>query len=257
MARTRTLAELRTDVCDRADIVDGGTTGRHTSARLNRYINQSIQRYRSFVIEAGGTDYFMKRTGLLTLSTSQTRDAAGWAPYMYAPLPADFLDLIGVDIIINGQVTTLQQFERAERNMFRASPNWAVGVGTGQPVFFRVGGLNAAGLQVLQLIPFTDSAYQYEILYVPVLADLAQDADTFDGIAGWEEFVTNDAALAALINDGGTNVALQGAIMQDRDDTQKKMTFRIATMGGPARRVNTEDARRLSWAIARGEWWGR
>jgi len=115
VARTRSLLQLRSDVCIRADIVDGGATGRHPSAELNRFINQAIQKYITLVSGSGGQNYYSKRTGVLNMGTSTTVDAAGWAPYQYIPLPSDFFELIGIDLIYGSNVQTLVQFSNAER----------------------------------------------------------------------------------------------------------------------------------------------
>jgi hypothetical protein len=252
MARTRTLAELRTDVCDRADVVDGGTTGRHTTSRLNRYINQAIQRYLSMVTSAGSQDWYCKRTGVLTMSTSDTVDASGWAPCSYIALPGDFAQLVRIDIIVSGTVMSLSQFERAERNMFRTSPFWLNGRQKGQPVYYRIGGKNAAGTQVAQVIPSADSAYQYEVWYIPVFVDLSLDADTFDGIAGYEEYIVNSAAISALLNDGNTNTPLYASMLRTRDEDEATMKFKHATMGGAGRRLDTEAMRTDLARYARG-----
>lgn len=252
MARTRTLAQLRGDVCDRADVVDGGTTGRYTSVRLNRYVNEAIQKYQAAVIETGGQDWFMKRTGVLTMSTSTTRDAVGWSPNMYVALPSDFLEIIGIDLIINGRSFPLQQFERAERTMFQPDP-WLVGNNVGQPVYFRIGGTNNSGSKLAQIIPFAGSAYSYEILYVPVLADLSSDSDTFDGVAGFEEFVIDSAAAMVLLKDANVGTPLYQSIVQNRDDARREMKFRFSTMAGPGRRMNTERIRAQSAWLGRGD----
>mgnify|MGYP001581068345 FL=1 len=47
MSRTVTLLQLRTDIAAQADITVGGaSTGRYPTGVMNRFINQSIQRFR-------------------------------------------------------------------------------------------------------------------------------------------------------------------------------------------------------------------
>jgi hypothetical protein len=104
MARTKTLAELRSLVANQADIV--GATARYTPTLLNGLINQSIQRFRERIsLETEGARYLTATSG--TLSVGAT-----------SPYPFQLLDLSGispglvrtvwVDLIINGQVVTLQ-----------------------------------------------------------------------------------------------------------------------------------------------------
>jgi hypothetical protein len=42
-----------------------------------------------------------------------------------------------------------------------------------------------------------------QLNYVPVATVLVGDADTFDGVSGWEEYVVLDAAIKSLIKDDG------------------------------------------------------
>jgi hypothetical protein len=173
---------------------------------------------------------------------------------MYIPLPTDFLELIGIDLTIGQTVFSLQPFEQAERNQFRDSPSWLLGQNTGQPVYYRVGGTNQAASQVCQLIPYANSAYTYEILYLPVITDLSGDSDTFDGRAGFEEYVVNQAAISVLLNDGNTQTPLYGSILQDRQEMEQEMKFKFATIAGAGRRLDTEAERLRIARYARGDW---
>jgi hypothetical protein len=234
---------MRADICDRIEISDGGSGGRWPSSRLNRYINQAIQRYINVVTAAGGSNFYSKRTGLLTISTSTTKDANGWAPNEYVPLPSDFMSLIGVDFYYNNTPRALVQFEMAERHRYEVNPLWFSGDYRGPPAMYRIMGKDAAGNQVCKVIPATDSAYQYEIIYVPEMPDLVADSDTFDGRAGFEDFVMYEAAIAALIRNGNTETALYASIVKARDEMEKEMRFKFATIAGPGRRMDTQGER--------------
>lgn len=250
MSRTRTLAQLRSDVCIRADIVDGGSTGRHPSAELNRFINQAIQRYITLVSSVGGQNWYSKRTGLLSMGTSQTKDAAGWAPNMYVPLPSDFFELIGIDFTYGSSTWTLTQFSVAERNRFRSGPWWITSPSLGRPREYRIMGANAAGTQVAEVIPWSDGgAYQYEIRYIPEVADLSSDSDTFDGRAGFEEWIVNRAAMDALKKDA-SGATLYGIIAGENEQLEREMKQKFATMAEAGHRMDTESLR--SWWF--GDW---
>ena len=255
MARNRTLGELRADVCAEADIVDSGSAGRFTTARLNRFINQAIQRYITIVTGSGGQEWYSQRTGLQSMSTSEVVDASGWAPNQYVTLPTAFYQLIGIDIVIGGSTVSLMNFERMERNMFKDSPIWMQGNGKGQPMFYRIQGTNAAGAHIVQVVPAADAAYQFEVWYVPEIADLSNDSDTFDGRAGFEDFVVLEAALRCLSRDGNTSTSY-ASIQQRRDEMEAQMKFKFATMDGPGRRINTEALRNRMMRFTRGHWWG-
>ncbi len=53
----------------------------------------------------------------------------------------------------------------------------------------------------IAIMPASDQAYAYNVWYLPVLADLAADGDTFDGVAGWEDFIVWDVVCRLIIRD--------------------------------------------------------
>jgi hypothetical protein len=66
---------------------------------------------------------------------------------------------------------------------------------------------------VIELAPRVESG-TYRIRYIPMPADLALDADTVDGIAGWEEWIVLDVAIKVLHKEQILDVAdrLQGRL---------------------------------------------
>lgn len=250
MARTRTLAQLRADVCDAADIVDGGTTGRHTTANLNRRINQAIQQFQRLVTECGQPTY-LKRTDVST-ATSATQDASGWAPRDYLTLPSDFYHLVGIDITQGSTTISMQDFMTAERNQFRDVPTWLSTNGIGMPVYYQTAGKNAAGSRIVRVIPAADAVYTCTIFYLPYATDLATDSDTFDGIAGYEDWVIYQAAMDSLRRDGTSPT--YAALQAERDRLQVQMAAQFARSAGPGRRIDTKLARQRLGRWARGDW---
>ena len=84
------------------------------------------------------------------------------------PLPSDFYKLVGVDQIINpgtGQSISLKPYNFQERNSYTQ---------------------------------FVGAATPMRLHYVPVMTKLVADADTFDGINGYEEYIVIDAAIKAM-----------------------------------------------------------
>lgn len=250
MARTRTLAQLRADVCDRADIADGGAGGRHPSATLNRRINQAIQQFTRLVTD-GGVDTYIKSTPVST-SVSSTPDAANWAPRDYLALPSDFYHLAGIDITYGTSTIAMQDFMSAERNMFREQPFWLSGSGIGMPVLYRLGGSNAAGARIVKVIPSADAVYTCAIWYLPVFQDLVSDSDTFDGIAGYEEWVVNRAAMDSLVHDNTNQVYV--ALINEQRELEAQMTYQFAAQAGPGRRMDTRARRNMLTRYSRGDW---
>lgn len=250
MSRTRQLSDLRADVCLRADIVDGATGGRHPSTEINRYINQAIQRFRRLVTDCGNPYY--RALSLATTSTDSTPDANNWAPRDYLALPTDFYHLIGIDITTNGTTVNMMPYAELERNMFKFAPAWLASGGVGMPVFFSLGGQNAAGARIVKIIPSASNAYPVQMWYLPIATDLVNDTDLFDGVAGYEDWVVNRAAMDALLRDN--NPGRYQLLAAENAALQQKMTLEFANTDGPGRRLDSKAIRqRLMW-LSRGDW---
>ena len=236
-------------MADRADIVDGGTTGRHTTANINRRINQAVQAFRRMVTEAGADTYITQAP--FTCSTSSTVDAANWAPRDYIALPSDFYHLKGIDISLNGTTVPMLDFDMLERNIFRQIPSWLSNSGVGMPVMYKLGGYNAAGSAVVKIIPSADTAYQGVIWYLPIAPELVNDSDTFDGIAGLEEWVVNRACMDTMLRDQASQ-PLYAALAAENAKLEADYTFQIASSGPPAHRVDSQALRNYLAQVTRG-----
>lgn len=177
MARTRTLTNLLADIRYQADIE--GLTQRHPDANLTRLINQSIQAFRLKISSAGHPYYLTEASGTTVADTDD-----------YA-LPADFVALYGVDLVVGSQRISLEPYSLVERNDY-SDP---IVPGDGVPVMYRLQGAN------IRLLPEPDAAYAYTLLYLPCGTDLSAAGDTFDGIAGWEDWIVLDVARKVLTRD--------------------------------------------------------
>lgn len=158
---TYTLANLRTLAKQESDNVNQSFI---SDAEFNRYIQGSYNELFGLIVEAYGDDYFVQTP---SAGYQFTTDGVN---NRYA-LPAAFFKLRGVDLQVQtpNQWTTLKPFTMAERN--------------------RLSGQNSN-------IPMAGQVLQ--VLYTPLPTLPAQDADTIDGVNGWEEYVIIDAAMKAL-----------------------------------------------------------
>lgn len=186
MSRTVTLLQLRTDISYQADIVTG-TTGRYTTTMLNRFINQSIQRFRERVSQEGIQHYLV--------SVSGTINQGATSPYPFATLDMsafspNVVRTFGVDITYQNVVRTLQHRPLAERSAY-GGPQIV-----GMPEAF-----SHIKTDLLAILPAPDQSYPYTVWYLPVVADLSADVDTFDGVAGWEEFIVWDVVTRIITRD--------------------------------------------------------
>ncbi len=160
-----TLLQLRTRVRRLADVV-GSTFV--TDAELTERINVAYKELYGLLV----------RNSLQRSETTYTVTANGAASYA---LPANFLGLIGVYRSVGEDFVPLERFD----------DKFKPGSRTGDASKYRVVGSN------LVLYPKPSSG-TYDVVYIPVPGDMAADADTMDGVLGWEEFVVLDAAIYVL-----------------------------------------------------------
>ena len=185
MARTRTLAQLREDVLWQAD--RQGTALRIEAARVDRAINQSIAEFREHVSERD--PYFLRHT-------EGTLSAGATSPHHFGVLDLGALDpahhrIYGFDIQVQSEWISLDPVLFQHRNQWQA----ALGSGDIPQVFFQY------ERDTVAYAPAAATTYPYQIWDLPVHEDLVNDADTFDGLNGWEEFVTFSAVAKLLLRD--------------------------------------------------------
>lgn len=185
MSRNVTLLELRESIVYQTD--NAGATARHAPTLVNRLINQSLQRFRERLSEEGAQHFLASTTG--NLGVGATSPYPGYVLDLTAVSPS-VVRIHGIDVTVSGEVRTLQHVPFTERNSYGG------GVSSGIPVAWTP--FNTAKALIL---PPAGSAYAYCVWYLPVLADLATDAATWDGVAGWEDFVKWDVACQLIVRD--------------------------------------------------------
>ena len=189
MARTRTLAQLRTDALRKADFqnvdtyVDIGLTGEVTD-----YVNESIAALWDILIASGGHEWYISSDDVTTDIDSPV-----------IGLPTDFYILKGIDLVEGDVIRSLTPFMWGERDKYTRGLVVAEG---GRPAQYRVGGVvsGATGVYtpVVTILPTPQSAYTLRVWYIPHAPVLNADTDVWDGFNGWEEYVTTDVALKLL-----------------------------------------------------------
>lgn len=198
MSRTRTLAQLRSDVENQSDIV--GASARYSPTLLNRLINQSIQRFRERVSIEGSTRYLTQTSGTLTTG------AASGLPFQVIELASaqpNCVRTFGVDLTINGQIVTLEHRPFEERTKFGNRP--AV------PIAWA-----PYGETKVAIMPPPVGSYPYTIWYLPLLPDLTADSDAWDGVAGWEDFIVWDVFQRLATRDTYEKVFAQASVVKDQ-----------------------------------------
>jgi hypothetical protein len=170
MARSRTATALIDDVRKRADIES--VTDRFPDAEILEYINQSIAKLYTNLDLMDHTYY---------RSSSSITTVAGTSSYA---LPDDFWHAKKVSTTINGKPYTLKRFNPLEEDVLER-----VAWQTQFPEFYELSGSN------IILRPVPASGYTVSIYYSQAPVRLVAGADTFDGIAGFEEWVVLNAAI--------------------------------------------------------------
>lgn len=175
---TWTLANLRTEVRRRADIE---TSQFVKDAEITNFINSSIAELYDLLSQKFGNDYF--------LSTYVFNLVSGTAAYT---LPTDFFKSLGVDIKVSAanEYQTLKRYEFNERNRYNAS--LLRGVYGSSYIRYRVQG------NEIKFAPPPTGNEEITVYYIPLPTTLVDDADTFDGYNGWEEYVIVDAAIKCM-----------------------------------------------------------
>lgn len=186
--RNVTLAQLRRDIENQADIA--GLSARHGATLLNRFINQSIQRFRERVSGEGARHYLSIATG--TLSAGAT---SGF-PFLSLdvhPIASGLVRAYGIDIQMPGG-----EWKRLEHTTFEDRAAF----GGGHPGSVGLPKVWAEYQTTkLALMPPPDQAYPFVLWYLPARADMTADSDTYDGVAGWEDYNVWDVCVRLVARD--------------------------------------------------------
>ncbi len=195
-----TLGTLRNNLLLRIDRVNSDF---FTEAELNGYIAGSYKELYDILVQKFGDDYYIATPH--TFTTDGTNDT-------YA-LPEDFYKLLGVDASYNGGTgngwVTLKQFMIGERNSYTL-PN--------SQVFYGIANMRyRLRDDAIWFVPIPAGGQLLRIIYIPRPAELDDDADTVDGVSGWEEYIICDAALKCLVkeeSDASAFAAQKAAMLQ-------------------------------------------
>jgi hypothetical protein len=175
-----TFGAIITKAQQRADMVNSSFI---SDSEWEGMANATLQHLYEKLIEAYGADYLVQQSSDFT--TDGVTDTL--------TLPTDFFKLLGVDIKVNaGQNAwrSVYRFNFADRNQY--SIHGVVTVLGGSWTRYRLRGTK------LWLTPLPAAGQTLRFWYAPLFTPLTLDADSFDGINGWEEWAVNDIAMKAL-----------------------------------------------------------
>lgn len=231
MTTSRTLAQLRTDARETADMVN--QTLFITDTELTRRINESIARLYGILVQARGEDYYRTSSAVVTVANVRT-----------VALPTTFLSLSGIDIVLSTNVTIdARPIDFGDRaRFFNDTSGWW----SFQSVYYSIEGPN------LVFYPTPRAVHNLTIWYIPHAPTLTADSDTFDGINRWEHWVVIDTAIQLLAKEESDTTAL----VFERERMEREITS-MATKRDRAFPRNPRDVRGR-WRRrfgSREEWW--
>jgi hypothetical protein len=170
MALTRTLAQLTAEILHRGDL--RSVRADPNSTELTRDINSSILKLWRLLAKACPDRYHKATPQALTIVSG----TAGYA------LAADCYKVTGVDVQDGSNWYPLGKYNFSERNMHQGS-------GSKQWARWRAMGTS------IYIAPTPTWGGSVRVYYMPVPTALSAVGDTFDGIAGYEEYVILDVVL--------------------------------------------------------------
>lgn len=188
MSTTMTLAQIRTAVRQRSDMVNSQFI---TDAEFNSYINQSYFELYDILVQKFGDNYYVASP--LSFNTDGiTFQYPLPDGTLYSAAPALY-KLLGVDLALSNTLdsfVTIRPFNFSERNRY-AIPNFQSFYGVTN-LRYRLNGTN------LFFTPIPAANQTIRLWYVPRMTQLVSDSDTVDGVSGWTEYIIVDACIKAL-----------------------------------------------------------
>lgn len=200
-----------------------------TAAEVREYLNYALADLYDLLVKARAQEFYRSTFTINTVNGTAT----------YA-LPTDFYELTSVDITLGSNIVlTARPYMEAERNRFRWYPGWFYN----QPVYYRLQG-NSIGF-----IPVPSGAFTVTLNYYPTFTKFAtngtQDASTFDGVNGWEEYAVWKAAADCIAKEENDPAYALGKVAELRARIEGLAALRDA---GNAERVHDVTGDMTPWS---------
>lgn len=174
MADTVTLALLSERVRFRSGL---NSSTKLTPTRLTEEVNAAIKRLWTLLLQHRADAYVKEQSPAPTTTAGST----------IVTLAADFYRLMMVEILEGSEYTKMHPHNLQERGLLERM------TATPRNLRYRFQAATTGNGPVLRLAPVPVAVHTLRISYLPSFTDLALDADTFDGVAGYEDLVIADA----------------------------------------------------------------
>lgn len=175
-----TLAQLRLESRQRSDMTNSTFV---TDSELNNYINNSIAELHDILVQSYGEDYYVSEA-----SFTSTSNTASYALNTIIS-SGDFYKIKGIDAKLNkSDWFSLKPFNFNERNK-----NATTGLNGGiVQVRYRIVGSN------IMFTPTPDAGTDIKLWYIPIAQTLVDDADIYNDLNKFSEYVIIDAAIKMM-----------------------------------------------------------
>lgn len=207
---TQTLQQLTDNVLRVVDAEGASARNRHPPASVLAAVNRGRTAFFRLVAMNGG--------GERTLTGYPIATIKGTSSYA---LPADFGLLASIDMVADGHASWLTPFQLEERSGL-TDPSQSLAV----PTFYRI------MAESVELLPTPAGVYQVTLRYIPTPTALAAPADSFDTIAGFDEYIIYYAGRILAEKDKAWDVAAnaKGRLDELREEIVTWMRMRDGNM---------------------------
>lgn len=222
--RARELADMETSAQASAPVDD---------TELNRRVNSALKQLYQRLIITRGDDYYAKSHAFPTVANQA----------VYA-VPADFFQLLNVSVTDGSNHRDVHRWGMKDWSALRQLEQGGASSAI-ENYRYRIVG------QSFEVRPQpTTAAHTFTIYYLPAFSPLVNDADTFDGVNGWEDWACYTAAIDMLTKEESFEQAQALAAVRAAIEKQ------IDTLAGArdaAMPERVQDVRK-DWATTRRMW---
>lgn len=232
MSRAIRMEDLEADIRWQADHERADL--RHTSAKIRRAANQSIQNFRELISDNGFSYFLTSNSGNFTVGRAADPGGSGnlfaWGTLEMESIEPAVVRVYGLDIEYNNLVEELTAVQFNERNYYSrvySQQHFPV-------AFF---GYNE---NTLGILPPPDRDYKYNLWYLPLLPDLLGDDDEFNpGVPGADQWIVWDVMIKLLNRDNFPDLIQSAMIERNRmwEDILHRATAH--QRADPPRRLDT------------------
>lgn len=177
MARTVSLADLRTALQRETDLPEIGEDTFVTTSEANQYLNDAAYDLTALLSEVMPGGYLDTSATTSTVANTATLD-----------LPNDFYQLRNVWHSVDNSLVPLEEWRDDRRTIDLQPKAWS----SGTRIRYRL------KANTLEFDPIPSGAYSVRMDYVPIVAVMVDDADTFDVRIGWDRYIVLTAAIRVL-----------------------------------------------------------